>query len=1034
MANPTHSPHLRRFDQFELNLRTAEIYKEGKRIKLQEQPCQALALLIERPGELVTREELKKKLWPNDTFVDFDHGVNIAINKLREALGDSAEQPRFIETLPRRGYRWIAPVELVEASPANAQAAVPVSASPETGSLAERLTGKKVSHYRVLEMLGGGGMGVVYKGEDIKLGRRVALKFLPEELVSDPAALERFEREARAASALNHPNICTIHEVEEHDGRPFLVMELLEGQTLREHIGAGRGAPLPTDEALDLAAQIANGLAAAHQKGIIHRDVKPANIFITTRGEAKILDFGLAKLVEIGEHAEMTAAPGGGDGASPGALATPSLYLTRTGAALGTACYMSPEQVRGEKLDARTDLFSFGLVLYEMATGRQTFGGDTAAEVHEGILHCTPTLARESNVGLPAKLELIISKALEKDREARYQTASEMHGDLQRLKSATHSGEAVPKEKILQPETGRDKLRVRALALSALALLFVAGASAIIYWRMAATHPPLLDLQNMKMTKLTDTGNVGKLAISPDGRYVAYTLQAPQPSLWVRQIAPESTVQVVPPSDGTYLDVSFSPDGNYIYFVRDNDVYAVPALGGTPKRIIRGTFSGIGVSPDGKKLAFFRGDVAPESELIVSTSDGADEHVIAAHPRFSGVRFYTVTAPSWSPDGKLIAMPATRETDTVVNVYPVDGGKPLVIPFAGFVTQAVWLPDQSALLATALSSVAGYVARVPVQIWLLPYPKGAPQRLTYDLDAYRSLSVSRDGKLLAAVQVQASFAVFVAPASDPDQGRSISPGNWDGIGLRWMPDGTLLSQNVSSQFSVLTPEGKKRVPLFQDDVFPGHFSVCKSGQFIILMRQSLGEHSTIWRVDATGRNATQLTEGSHDSAPGCSPDGKFVIYVSESQKSDQRLMKVPIEGGPAAVLSDTGYVAGLKYSPDGLQIADIESTIGGKAILAIRNSQTGEAKNTFEVFSNQFDFNAAGWSLQWTPDGRALTYALGKNTPVNLWSQPLSGGPPHQITHFPDQIVAYDWSPDSKQLALTRMTNTRNVVLISNFH
>ena len=440
LPNQAHSPHLRRFDQFELDLRTREIYKQGKRIKLQEQPCKVLGVLIEHPGELVTREELKKRLWPNDTFVDFDHGVNLAINKLREALGDSAENPRFIETLPRRGYRWLAPVEYLEASPANPQAALPIGTTPEARSFAEGLIGKKVSHYRVLEILGGGGMGVVYKAEDIKLGRRVALKFLPEELGSDPMALERFEREARAASALNHPNICTIHEVEEHEGRPFLVMELLEGQTLREHIAAGGGAPLPTDEVLSLAIQIANGLDAAHQKGIIHRDIKPANIFITKRGEAKILDFGLAKLVEISERVEVDATLNHEESDTQGAAIALSSHLTMTGAALGTARYMSPEQVRGEKLDARSDLFSIGLVFYEMATGRHAFGGDTAAEVHEAILHRTPALAREINPELPTKLEEIISKALEKDRQARYQTASEIRANLQRLQRDMQSG------------------------------------------------------------------------------------------------------------------------------------------------------------------------------------------------------------------------------------------------------------------------------------------------------------------------------------------------------------------------------------------------------------------------------------------------------------------------------------------------------------------------------------------------------------------------------------------------------------------
>jgi eukaryotic-like serine/threonine-protein kinase len=473
LPNPPDSPYLRRFDQFELDLRTAEIYKQGKRIKLQEQPCQVLALLIEHAGELVTREDLRKKLWPNDTFVDFDHGVNIAINKLREALGDSAEDPRFIQTLPRRGYRWIAPVESGGGSDVDTQAAV--AGPSKATSFAENLIGKKVSHYRVLEILGGGGMGVVFKGEDIKLGRPVALKFLPEELASDSAALERFEREARAASALNHPNICTIYEVEEHDGRPFLVMELLEGRTLREHLALGGSAPLPTDELLDVAGQIAKGLYAAHEKGVMHRDIKPANIFITPRGEAKILDFGLAKLLEIGEHAEAIATAAGSGGTLSEAVTGHFLNLTLTGTALGTPCYMSPEQVRGEKLDPRTDLFSFGLVLYEMATGQQAFGGNTAAEVHQAILRCTPVPARNFNPALPPRLEEIISKSLEKEREARYQAVSQLRDDLERLKQAESAHPSGTESKVgLRRLTRAPKVRLRqGVAISGIALVCV---------------------------------------------------------------------------------------------------------------------------------------------------------------------------------------------------------------------------------------------------------------------------------------------------------------------------------------------------------------------------------------------------------------------------------------------------------------------------------------------------------------------------------------------------------------------------------
>jgi serine/threonine protein kinase len=383
-----------RFEGFELDLRSGELRRNGgKTLRLSEQPFRILVLLLERPQEVVTREELRKKLWPNDTIVEFEHSISAAMNRLRQALGDSAEEPRYIETLARRGYRLMVQVER------ESHAANPASATVSESSVSpEKLIGKKVSHYRVLELLGGGGMGVVYKAEDIKLGRQVALKFLPEELTKDPVALGRFEREARSASALDQRNICAIHEFDEHEGQPFIVMQLLEGQTLRESIatGAGQGTAMPIDELVNLAIQITDGLEAAHQKGIIHRDIKPANIFVTTRDEAKILDFGLAKL--RGTTQIVGTTPESYDVEVAGTMllqnmptsSATDLALSKTGQTMGTASYMSPEQVRCEELDGRTDLFSLGLVLYEMATSQQAFAGDTVRLLHDAILYQTP--------------------------------------------------------------------------------------------------------------------------------------------------------------------------------------------------------------------------------------------------------------------------------------------------------------------------------------------------------------------------------------------------------------------------------------------------------------------------------------------------------------------------------------------------------------------------------------------------------------------------------------------------------------------
>jgi eukaryotic-like serine/threonine-protein kinase len=893
------------------------------------------------------------------------------------------------------------------------------------------LIGQTISHYRITGQLGSGGMGVVYEAQDLTLGRRVALKFLPPDLSRDGAALERFLLEARAASALNHPNICTIYAVENDAGQSFISMELLEGESLDAKLASGR---LPPSRLLDISIQLADALDAAHAKGIVHRDIKPANIFLTQRGPVKILDFGLAKLTRTLDMETI------------GATQDAPAHLTSPGSTVGTIAYMSPEQARGEALDHRTDLFSLGTVIYQMATGSLPFTGNTSAVIFNSILERDPTPATQLNPALPPKLQESIDKLLEKDRDLRYQSAADLRGDLKRLKRDSESSRTVaPADtgsgvgvrarpasssgfpvaassgSVAVAAVRQHKFGASAAAVIAIAVLAAAGYG--IYAFVNRNRP--MPFQNISITKVTDTGKASQVAISPDGKYVLNVMdESGKQSLWLRNLPTNSNTQVVAPAEVYYKHLRFSPDGNYLYFTRTEPgsdeleyLYRAPLLGGTPEKLVTDIDSNITFSPDGRQFAFFR-DNNPEAgkyRLLVKPLDGGEETILSSGSLTAGLY-----DPAWSPDGKTIVCTAIQPGTAFSGMVAIEvaSGKQRVFFTSNdrFVQRPVWMPDGSGLIA--LSSFSGG------QIIFVSYPEGKLLPVTRDTNSYSDPSLAGDGRNVASVLSEGHWNLFAMPAGAPatqlhqlTSGAPVYRFGWtrDGRLIRIAPSGlTLLDPATGNNTSFAVAENS----------LADTFAACPDGRFFVFSVFSKGSRAlNIWRMDTAGGNLKQLTNGNLDQYPVCSSNG-WVLY--QDSASGGHLMKVPVDGGPASKISDE-LLADFDVSADGKTVAI--ATFGHLAEhiekLTLVAVDSGEL-----VKSLDFEHPRNG-HIRFSPDGEAIVYPVRTAGVDNLWAQPLDGSKGKQITDFSaEHINDFHWSFDGKQLGLIRGHTDSDVVLI----